>query len=92
LVNPAKNQVTLKYTLNGGAVQSLQAGYSAQINQSSVIEFDRGGGAGRTRYSLTDGTYTFKPTNGYWDLFHEAATSTVTESTVDAAANPLPGK
>jgi hypothetical protein len=89
LVNPVKNQVTLKYTLNGGAVQLLQAGYSVQIHQVSVVEFDRGGGAGRARYSLTDGTYKFQPTNGYWDLFHE---STVAEATADIAANPLPGK
>jgi hypothetical protein len=93
LVNPAKNQVTLKYTLNGGAVQLLQAGYSAQINQVSVIEFDRGGGAGRARYSMTDGTYTFKPTNGgYWGLFRESAANVSPETTADLAANPLPGK
>jgi hypothetical protein len=93
LVNPAKNQVTLKYTLNGGAVQLLQAGESAQINQASVIEFDRGGGAGRTRYSLTDGTYKFQPTSGgYWGIFRESDTNTVAESTADLAANPLPGK
>jgi hypothetical protein len=42
VVNPAENRVSLKYTLNGGAVRLLQAGYSVQINQASVIEFDRG--------------------------------------------------
>jgi hypothetical protein len=93
LVNPAENRVTLKYTLNGGEVQMLQAGYSAQLNQAAVIEYDRGGNAGRTRYSLTDGTYNFKPTNGgYWGLFHEDATSNVAENLGDVAANPLPGK
>jgi hypothetical protein len=93
VVNPAENRATLKYTLNGGTVQSLQAGYSVQINQASVIEFDRGGGMGRTRYSLTDGTYKFKPTNGgYWGLFQESATNSEAEATADLAANPLPGK
>jgi hypothetical protein len=92
LVNPAENRVTLKYTLNGGAVHLLQAGYSVQINQMSVIEFDRGGGAGRTRYSLTDGSYVFKPTNGgYWGLFPETATNDVAGTLSDVAANPTPG-
>jgi hypothetical protein len=93
VVNPAENRVTLKYTLNGGAVQLLQAGYSVQINQVSVIEFDRGGGAGRTRYSLTDGTYKFKPTNGgYWGLFQESATNIEAVATADSSENPLPSK
>jgi hypothetical protein len=92
VVNPAENRATLKYTLNGGAVRLLQAGYSVQINQASVIEFDRGGGAGRTRYSLTDGTYKFKPTNGgYWGLFPESATSDGAGTLGNVAANPLPG-
>jgi len=93
LINPAKNQITLKYTLNGGTVQLLQAGYSVHINQVSVVEFDRGGGAGRIRYNLTDGTYKFQPTNGgYWGLFRESGTNAMAEATADLASNPLPSK
>jgi hypothetical protein len=92
VVNPTENRVSLKYTLNGGAVQSLQAGYSVQINQASVIEFDRGGGMGRKRYALRDGTYVFKPTNGgYWNLFPESTTSDGAGTLGDVAANPTPG-
>ena len=92
VVNPAENRVSLKYTLNGGAVRLLQAGYSVQINQASVIEFDRGGGMGRKRFSLTDGTYVFKPTNGgYWGLFPETATNEVAGTLGDVASNPTPG-
>lgn len=92
LTNPAENRVALKYTLNGGAVQLLQAGFTVQLNRVSVIEFDRGGGAGRARYSLTDGAYKFTSTNGYWDLFRDTAPSNEAVAAVDVAANPLPAK
>ncbi len=91
LVNPAENRVTLKYTLNGGEVQSLAAGYSVQINQAAIIEYDRGGGMGRARLALRDGTYKFKPTNGgYWRLFRETETSNEAYPVNNLAANPLP--
>ena len=92
LVNPAENRVTLKYTLNGGDVQSIEAGSSVQINQPAVIAYDRGANLGRTRLSLTDGTYTFKPTNGgYWRLFRETEISNANPVVGDLATNPLPG-
>jgi len=85
LVNPATNQVALKYALNGGPVQLLPAGSSVSIHQEAIVAFDRGGAAGWNRYSLTSGVYKFIPANGAWALVRE-----VPESTIIAAANPVP--
>jgi hypothetical protein len=68
LVNPAANQVTMKYTLNGGPVQLLPPGSTVAIHRESVISFDRGGTIGWGRYSLTCGVYKFIPANGVWTL------------------------
>ena len=89
LINPATNQVSLKYTLNGGPVQLLPAGCSVAIHQESVIGFDRGGAAGWGRYSLTGGVYKFIPANGAWTLVRETPES-VASNAIAAAANPVP--
>ena len=89
LINPATNQVALKYVLNGGPVRLLPAGCSVAIHRESVIGFDRGGAVGWGRYSLTCGVYKFVPANGVWTLVHETAES-VADGAVIAAANPVP--
>jgi len=89
LINPATNQVTLKYVLNGGPVQVLPAGCSVAIHRESVVGFDRGGAMGWGRYALTDGIYTFVPASGVWTLVHETA-ETVADGTIITAANPIP--
>jgi hypothetical protein len=89
LVNPAANRVALRYVLDGGSVQSLPAGYQVEINRVSVIEFDRGGSAGRARYTLWDGTYKFLPTSGVWDLYRQAVETAAPQLSY-AASNPLP--
>ena len=89
LINPATNQVALRYILDGGPVQSLPAGASVTIHHASVIDFDRGGAAGWGRYGLTCGVYQFVPDNGAWNLVRET-TESVTQSTMIAAANPAP--
>ena len=89
LVNPATNQVALKYILNGGPVQLLPAGSSVAIFRQSIVEFDRGGAAGWGRYGLTGGVYKFIPANGVWTLVQETAESVAENPTV-AAANPVP--
>ena len=83
LVNP--NQVALKYTLNGGPVRLLPAGGTVTIHRESIIAFDRGGAVGWNRYRLTSGVYEFVPANSVWTLVRE-----VPESTIVAAANPVP--
>ena len=90
LLNPVENRVTLRYTLNGGAVQSLPAGYSADIDQESVIEFDRGGLSGRASFTLRDGTYKFVSAGGLWKLVRAMGTSEYNPPVSDVAANPVP--
>ena len=89
LVNPATNQVALKYILNGGPVQLLPAGCSVAIHRESVVGFDRGGAAGWGRYGLTCGVYKFVPANGVWTLVRDTDES-VADNTIAGAANPAP--
>ena len=91
LVNPATNQVALKYTLNGGPVQVLPAGCSVAIYRESVVGFDRGGAVGWSRYSLTGGVYTFFPAGGVWTLVRGTVES-VADDAIITAANPTPVK
>jgi hypothetical protein len=41
------------------------------VGQSWTVEFDRGGGAGTTRYQLADGVYKFTPTPQGWELYRQ---------------------
>jgi hypothetical protein len=67
-------------------VRTLPAGLSMAIRQQTTIEFDRGGGAGRASFSLTDGTYRFVAANGAWSLVRDEDNPPPT----DIAANPAP--
>jgi hypothetical protein len=87
LINPAKNGVTLRFRLDGGAVQTLPAGTSMALTQASVLSFNRGGDAGWGRYELTDGTYRFASANGAWDLIHDEGPS---GELVSDGSNPVP--
>ena len=92
LVNPQKNRIALSYRLNNGLVQSLLPGTKVEINQTCVISFDRGGNAGRARYSMTDGIYTFQPNNGAWDLFRSTDNNISDgEVSINDDANAPPG-
>lgn len=73
LVNPMENRVSLNYRLDDGVLQSLPPGGSITISQVTVISFDRGAGAARARYRLTDGMYKFVVSGGLWELVHQAA-------------------
>ena len=37
-----------------------------------VVEFDRGGGHGKARYSVKDGAYAFTPTDRGWELYRQS--------------------
>jgi hypothetical protein len=91
LVNPQENRVTLRFRLNNGALQSLPAGYSIEINRTAIITFDRGGAAGQARYSLTDGTYKFVASGGMWDLVRQSIQDAGIALTTNEDVNPLPG-
>jgi hypothetical protein len=70
LVNPAETQTSLGFAVNGQAY-TLEAGQSQdiQINDATVIEFDRGSDDQTGRYTLNEGTYRFGSTPQGWELF-----------------------
>lgn len=72
IVNPASSQGTLNYNVNGhhfvagpGFKQRLEPG------RQWVIEYDRGGNFGSSRYTLSPGTYHFTPTDLGWQLYRQ---------------------
>ena len=90
LLNPTENRVTLKYTLDGGPVQSLAAGQSVDVAPQTVLKFNRGGKGGWATITLTDGSYKFMPGKVYWKLVRDLD-PTPAYSLADAA-NPAPGQ
>ncbi len=83
IVNPESTGVTWSYLIDG-QVQSLQAGYSQQIDSACTIAFDRGGGLGAAKYSLSGGTYTFTQADGHWVLVHTDTPAVVAAAEVGA--------
>ncbi len=70
VVNPADNQATLRYSVNGRQY-SIRPGEQHDFTEPGpgVIEFDRGNNAGLAQYRLSGGVYTFAPTDRGWELF-----------------------
>jgi hypothetical protein len=70
IVNPEGNGVDINFLVDG-EVATLPSGtrIDLAISQARVIEFDRGGSFGSARYALSDGLYTFTPTDKGWELF-----------------------
>jgi hypothetical protein len=89
LVNPSQNGVTLAYELDGVSY-SLAPGYQQEVRRVCVIEFDCGGSAGLARYTLSNGTYTFTPANGAWDLFHSSTDTPGAAQNAGPASDPVP--
>ena len=82
IVNPAKNGVTVNYTLDGNAF-TIPPGYSQDLREDRawVIEFSRGTNLDQTQYGLTSGVYTFARTDHGVELYR-------TEFTQAAAPQP----
>lgn len=70
IVNPESNGVDINFLVDG-EVATLPSGtrIDLAVSQARVIEFDRGGSFGSARYALSDGLYTFTPTDKGWELF-----------------------
>ena len=64
----AFNVNATEYTLEPGESQDLYG------HQQRVIEFHRGGDFGTQRYSLSNWTYTFTPTEKGWELYRTPLT------------------
>ncbi len=89
VVNPKENGVTLSFTLDG-VRYLLEPGYKLEVRRVCVIEFDKGGAAGKARYRVSDGKYTFTARNGEWDLLHSKVDTSEAEEQSGLAANPVP--
>ena len=96
IVNPAKNGVTLNYTLDGNAF-TIPPGYSQDLREDRawVIQFSRGANLDQARYGLQSGVYTFTRTDHGLELyrseFPQTAAPTVAPQPPKAApTNPSP--
>jgi hypothetical protein len=92
IVNPAKNGVTLNYTLDGNAF-TIPPGYSQELREDRawVIEFSRGTNLDQTRYGLQSGVYTFAGTDQGWELYRgEFPQVVATQPPKAAPTNPSP--
>jgi hypothetical protein len=62
------------YTIEPGSIQTLTT------RPSWVVTFDRGGSFGQASYTLTNGTFTFTPTEKGWDLIETSYEVTLDNS------------
>jgi len=71
VVNPPESTSALSFSL-AGQVYTLEPSSRKEFraSQGSIVEFDRGGAFGRARYTVSDGIYTFTPTDRGWELYH----------------------
>ena len=72
IINPGSTDIVLRYLLNGDEVE-LPPGHYQNLGggHAWTIEFDRGGGFGHRRYSLSEGRFNFTPTKNGWDLLRK---------------------
>ena len=70
VINPAETQTALSFAVNG-QTYSLDAGKTQdlELNDNTVIEFDRGSGNDLGRYTLSAGAYRFGSTPQGWELY-----------------------
>lgn len=90
IVNPAKNKVTLSYTLDGNAY-TIPPGYSQNIQEDRawVIEFSRGNDLEDATYELHSGVYKFAHTDYGWELYRsELPQTTAPEPPKEAPTDP----
>lgn len=70
ITNPATNNVTLSYTLDGNAY-TIAPGYSQELREDRAweIQFSRGENMDQARYGLQSGLYSFTSTDHGWELY-----------------------
>jgi hypothetical protein len=88
IVNPASNNVTLNYTLNG-TIYPIPPGFSQTLvaDRLWTIQFSRGAGFGDARYGLESGLYTFGSSDHGWELYHKPLVDSVP---LGGSLNPTP--
>ncbi len=70
ITNPATNNVTLSYTLDGVAY-TIAPGYTQDFSEDRawVIQFSRGANLNEVQYGLQSGLYSFTSTDQGWELY-----------------------
>jgi hypothetical protein len=66
--------------------------HSLRGGQQRIVEFDRGGNYGTTRYALTEGQYEFVITDRGWDLVRKKAAADGISLKPIVKRNALPGE
>lgn len=81
IFNPADSGGEVAYSLND-ATYSIKPGYSqtVDVDRTWVISFGSGGQRGDVRYTLSAGTFKFKPTPAGWELVRTVAQSATVEN------------
>lgn len=90
ITNPAATRGPVKFTVDGTAV-TLQPGIEITYDTKAtyLIEFTRGGGQGKTRYTLAAGTnYNFSVSAAGWELMSAVAESEPENEIPNAILNP----
>ncbi|HEY4260193.1 MAG TPA: hypothetical protein VGM98_08535 [Schlesneria sp.] len=92
ILNPAESGGEVAYSLNG-STYSIKPGYSQVIanDRSWLITFGSGGPRGDVRYTLTNGTFKFKPMTDGWELVRASEQAMVAQNPpAPAPAPPQP--
>lgn len=91
IVNPAKNNVTVSYTLDGTAF-TIPPGYSQDLQEDRawVIEFNRGTDLEPVQYGLQSGVYTFAVTDQGLELYRSEFPKTVAPTVVPQPPKAAP--
>jgi hypothetical protein len=86
LLNPDSTESAITYTISGHNY-TMQPGHTQSLpaDRAWVIEFDRGGSWGKQRYTLSNGSYNFLPSEKGWELIAKKY-----QCTIDNSANPNP--
>ena len=93
IANPAANQETLSYTLDGNAY-TISPGYSQEFREDRdwVVEFSRGENLEQARYGLQSGRALFLPVRTTVGERIEASSQTAAGTTGSPAAPANPSR
>ena len=91
IYNPATNNVPISYAIDGREL-TIESGDSTDldVNEGSVITFNRGDSLGDARYRLSRGVYEFGYTDSGWEVYNKSfPASTTTAKTNSKPTNRI---
>lgn len=84
LRNGADNEATISYVINDKYEYTMKAGHIQSLGEGKwVVRYDKGGSHGEAKYTLSEGTYEFTPSDNGWALFSKKY-----DVTIDNSGNP----